>query len=66
MGESSPHFHCHLVPRYAEMPNDAKGWAVFDLLRASAAGEVQVDSAEVARVNEAFRVALLASPPPTA
>src|SRR5687768_9325934 len=23
MGEGSPHFHCHLVPRYAEMPNQA-------------------------------------------
>src|SRR5262245_64241648 len=24
MGESYPHFHAHLVPRYAAMPNDAK------------------------------------------
>ena len=64
MGESSPHFHCHLVPRYAEMPKDAKGWAVFDLLRASQAGEVQVDSSEIARVNEAYREALVTAPPP--
>ncbi len=64
LGESSPHFHCHLVPRYARMPNDAKGWAVFDLLRASAAGEVPVDGAEVDRVNAALRAALSTAPLP--
>jgi len=64
MGESSPHFHCHLVPRYASMPKQAKGWAVFDLLRASAAGEVDVDAGEVTRMNEAYGRALVATPPP--
>jgi diadenosine tetraphosphate (Ap4A) HIT family hydrolase len=64
MGESSPHFHGHLVPRYAHMPNDAKGWAVFDLERATKLGEVPIDSAEVERMITAFRAALRAQPPP--
>ena len=64
MGESSPHFHGHLVPRFAEMPNGAKGWAVFDLERAAKAGEVVSDAAEVARLTDAFRDALAKSPPP--
>jgi diadenosine tetraphosphate (Ap4A) HIT family hydrolase len=65
MGESSPHFHCHLVPRYASMPSGAKGWPVFDLLRASIAGEVPVDLAAVERANEAFLRALVEAPPPS-
>ncbi|MDF3070597.1 MAG: hypothetical protein K0R38_6198 [Polyangiaceae bacterium] len=63
MGESSPHFHGHLVPRFAEMPKEAKGWAVFDLERAAKAGEVMSDEAEVTRLTEAFRAALVKSPP---
>lgn len=65
MGESHPHFHAHLVPRYAEMPKDAKAWGVFDLQRASGAGEIAVDEAEVARVSAAFAEALRKAPPPT-
>jgi diadenosine tetraphosphate (Ap4A) HIT family hydrolase len=64
MGESSPHFHGHLVPRFEHMPKDAKGWSVFDLERAAKAGEVVVDSAEVERLIGAFRGALRAAPPP--
>ena len=64
MGESSPHFHGHLVPRFAQMPKDAKGWSVFDLERAAKAGEVQVDAAEVARIRLAFQEALRRDPPP--
>ncbi len=64
MGESSPHFHGHLVPRFANMPKEAKGWAVFDLERAAKAGEVVNDSAEVARVVDAYRDALRETPPP--
>ena len=58
MGESHPHFHAHMVPRYATMPRDAKGWTVFDLQRAVGANELAVDPAEVARVAEAYRRAL--------
>jgi diadenosine tetraphosphate (Ap4A) HIT family hydrolase len=63
LGESSPHFHCHMVPRYATMPKDAKAWGVFDLQRAAAAGEIQVDAAEAQRVQAAYRAALAKSPP---
>src|SRR5688500_943099 len=34
LGEAHPHFHAHMVPRHADMPRGAKGWAVFDLERA--------------------------------
>jgi diadenosine tetraphosphate (Ap4A) HIT family hydrolase len=64
MGESHPHFHAHMVPRYAQMPREAKAWSVFDLQRAVGAGEVAVDLAEVARVSEAYRQALAAAPVP--
>ena len=64
MGESSPHFHAHMVPRTAAMPKDAKGWAVFDLERAAKAGEIAVDDAEVKRVAADYARALAANPPP--
>lgn len=64
MGESSPHFHGHLVPRFASMPKDAKGWGVFDLERAAKAGEVTHDPGEVTRLKQAFAAALRVSPPP--
>ena len=64
MGESSPHFHGHLVPRYPSMPRDAKAWGVFDLQRAAAAGEVVVAEAEVTRIVDAYGQALRAAPPP--
>jgi diadenosine tetraphosphate (Ap4A) HIT family hydrolase len=51
MGESHPHFHCHLVPRMAETPNGVKAWGLFDLQRAAGAGEVRVDEAEVVRIS---------------
>jgi diadenosine tetraphosphate (Ap4A) HIT family hydrolase len=66
MGESHAHFHAHMVPRYAVMPNGVKAWAVFDLQRAAAAGEVQVDRAEVARISDAYRQRLTQEPPPAA
>jgi diadenosine tetraphosphate (Ap4A) HIT family hydrolase len=64
MGESSPHFHAHMVPRTATMPNDAKGWGVFDLERAAKAGEINVDLAEARRIAAAYARALAESPPP--
>lgn len=65
MGESSPHFHGHLVPRYTGMPKGAKGWAVFDLERAAKAGEIAADTQEVARLTAAFASALRENPPPS-
>jgi len=64
MGESSPHFHCHMVPRYAVMPKDAKAWAVFDLHRAAAADEIPVDRVAIDRVSSAYRAELARLPPP--
>jgi diadenosine tetraphosphate (Ap4A) HIT family hydrolase len=64
MGESSPHFHAHMVPRTAAMPKDAKGWGVFDLERAAKAGEIAVDDAEVRKVTAAYARALAENPPP--
>jgi diadenosine tetraphosphate (Ap4A) HIT family hydrolase len=64
MGESSPHFHAHSVPRYAAMPKDAKAWAVFDLQRAATAGEIEVNEAEALRVSAALALALQSSPLP--
>jgi diadenosine tetraphosphate (Ap4A) HIT family hydrolase len=62
LGESSPHFHAHMVPRYTEMPKGAKAWGVFDLERAAKAGEISADPRDVERVCEEYRLALLANP----
>ena len=64
MGESNPHFHCHMVPRYQSMPKDAKAWGVFDLQRAAAAGEVTVEEPVVVDLVERYHRALIAHPPP--
>ena len=64
MGESSPHFHAHMVPRTAAMPRDAKGWGVFDLERAAKAGEIAVDLDAAARIAAAYAQALAKEPPP--
>ena len=64
MGESFPHLHAHLVPRYAKMPNDVKAWGVFDLHRATEKGEVKVDENEVAEVARRYSEALAKYPPP--
>ena len=63
MNESSPHFHLHMVPRYAEMPHDAKAWAVFGLQGAATRGEVHVDEETVERIVVAYREALRVNPP---
>lgn len=63
MGESFPHFHAHLIPRYPVMPYDAKGWAVFDLFRATSAGEVPLDEEEAERVARSYSDALSRDPP---
>lgn len=55
MNESTPHFHCHIVPRSHEMPLGAAGWKVFDLSRASLEGEFVVDDAESLRLCDELR-----------
>ena len=64
LGESHPHFHAHMVPRYATMPRDARAWSVFDLQRAVAAGEVAVDANAHAEICAAYQRALADEPPP--
>jgi len=64
LGESHPHFHCHLVPRSAEMPKGAKGWAVFDLERAAHAGEIPHRTEAMEQMIEAYRRALRMDPLP--
>ena len=64
LGESHPHFHAHMVPRYAEMPRGARAWSVFDLQRAVASGELAVDPRAVAEISAAYHRALVESPPP--
>lgn len=60
LNESAPHVHIHLAPRYATMPNDAVGFGAFDLLRASAAGEIEVDLDLSAQVATEIRARLAA------
>ena len=55
MGESFPHFHGHMVPRYAETPGDVKTYGVFLLSEAAAKGEITVDEAEVKRICAEFK-----------
>ncbi|MFN8526901.1 MAG: hypothetical protein U0821_27670 [Chloroflexota bacterium] len=63
LGESFPHFHAHMVPKYAEMPGDAKAFQVFALSGKAAAGEIKVDAAQVAGIITRYREALKAGPP---
>ena len=63
MNESFPHFHAHMVPRYAHMPKDARGYAVYSLQQAAGKGEITVDESEVVRLTNAYRDALAKNPP---
>ena len=59
-GESSPHIHIHMAPRYADHPDDALAWGVANLM----GGRIPVDPQEVERITAAYREALAANPPP--
>ncbi len=64
-GESVPHMHAHLAPRYAQMPGNSIGWGVADLYRGVAAGELDpIPAEEAERVIDALRSTLAADPPP--
>jgi len=63
LGESFPHFHCHMVPRYRVMPNDASAWGVFDLPRLAAEGSIPTDPLEAQRIAAAYRERLAIDPP---
>ncbi len=61
MGESFPHFHMHLVPRYEDGP---KGWPVFLQPTEAAAGRLQVDESKVEAMALAIKAKLGENPPP--
>ena len=64
MGESFPHFHCRMVPRYVSMPNDAKGWGVFSLPRLATEGLIVVDESRAVHIIERYRAAIVEHFPP--
>ena len=55
LNEGSPHFHCHLLPRLPEMPNNAVGWHAFELSDLARRGEVRADPEVVRRVLAELR-----------
>ena len=73
IGETGPHLHGHLIPRYSDAkleemgvdPSLGSAMGVFDLNRGVAARELPpADPAEVERVSSAVRAALAADPIP--
>jgi len=64
LGEAAKHMHVQMVPRYAEIPFDAKGWALFDLQRRAQLGEVVVPPEAMRRVLDDLRAELERDPPP--
>mmetsp|Transcript_35041 Transcript_35041/g.85894 ORF Transcript_35041/g.85894 Transcript_35041/m.85894 type:complete len:170 (+) Transcript_35041:95-604(+) len=61
LGASTPHFHCHMVPKHEGGPS---AWAVFDQERLASEGSVVVDIDKCAFIAEAFKAAMVATPPP--
>lgn len=64
LGEADPHFHTHLVPRYAELPDGRKGFSVFELQRLAQQGEFEVDVDATQAMLERLRRALADEPLP--
>ena len=65
-GESTPHMHSHLVPRYANLPAEQVAFGVADLFRAVASGKQPgVPEKDALAVAKKLRDALKASPPPS-
>lgn len=64
-GESTPHMHAHLAPRYANLPTEHIAFGAADLYRSVAGGKQPgVPEEEVLAVVQKLRDALKASPPP--
>ena len=65
-GESVPHMHAHLIPRYADLPDPDVAWGLADRFRAIGDGAREgIAEAEVLRVIDAYRAALAENPPPS-
>jgi diadenosine tetraphosphate (Ap4A) HIT family hydrolase len=64
-GESTPHMHAHLIPRYENLPPEQVAFGIADLNRAVANGTLPgVPESEALSVAAKLRDALKASPPP--
>lgn len=63
-GESTPHMHAHLVPRYGDLPAGAP-WNVADIYRAvSKREQPSANPAAVEQIVGKLRSALAKNPPP--
>ena len=60
MTEETPHFHAHLVPRYAEGP---KGWDVYKLKEKAKVSPSAITDGEVMEVVEGVAARMLGSAP---
>jgi histidine triad (HIT) family protein len=58
MNESFPHFHCHLVPKYEQTPEDVRGYEVLLLSHGARRGEIVVDIGLVESISQRFKQAL--------
>jgi diadenosine tetraphosphate (Ap4A) HIT family hydrolase len=64
-GESTPHMHAHLIPRYEKMPKDLVAFGVADIMRGVPKGELPAaDPKQAAEVVEKLRQSLKKNPPP--
>ena len=64
-GESVPHMHAHIIPRYADLPDPDVAWGLADRFRAIGDGSREgIPEAEVMEVIEAYKAALAENPPP--
>jgi len=64
LGEADPHFHTHLVPRYAESPEGLRGFGLFQLQRMAQEGSFVVDTDAHLAMLARLHVALAAEPLP--
>jgi diadenosine tetraphosphate (Ap4A) HIT family hydrolase len=64
-GESFPHLHAHLIPRYSNLP-DTHAWAIADHYRGTADGSIPMANAkDCAACSDKLLDLLKAKPPPT-
>ncbi|NQW18779.1 MAG: diadenosine tetraphosphate hydrolase [Chloroflexi bacterium] len=64
-GESTPHMHSHLIPRYADLQPEHAAFGIADLNRAVSGGTLPgAPENEALAVADKLREALKASPPP--
>lgn len=65
LGESFPHMHAHLIPRYSDLPDEHIAMGITDLFRAvSSRVAAGVAEAELLGISDALRQSLTENPPP--